>query len=193
MVYTFPPIYLDADIDKTDKGEITPNEENDSTSIEQVAVLEQVEETLSNEELYLEALNHQAQEHLFLKLGNKISHQIDEEIESAIVPHLELVLEQLYDQLGEERSQYLIISEGPSSGYGERIFNLYDTVQKQNIATFHVNRVKRPQSGYYFQFHYHLQQDNFEEHYPIGDVYWGEKIHPPQDGCPRRSNKRCLL
>jgi hypothetical protein len=174
-----PPIYVDADLDdSSDKGEVSPTNTNLSNVSEQVDLQEEEPIVENQNELYLEALTDQAKYQLMEKLGERIASGIDRELEEIVLPNMELVLDQLYDQVGKEQSQYLIVAEDPSSGYGERIFNLYDVDQKQDIATFHVKRVKRPQEGYYFQFHYHLANDNFEEHYTIADIYWGKNTPP---------------
>lgn len=175
-----PPIYVDADLDDSDKGEVSPgNNDLSDVSQQQVDVeLEGDSVVTDSNELYLEALTDQAKYQLMEKLGEKIASGIDYELEEVVLPNMELVLDQLYNQIGEQQSQYLVIAEDPASGYGERIFNLYDVDQKSDVATFHVKRVKRPQEGYYFQFHYHLAKDNFEEHYTIADIYWGKNTPP---------------
>ncbi|MFC4402141.1 YpjP family protein [Gracilibacillus xinjiangensis] len=175
-----PPIYVDADMDDSDKGEVSPSSNDLSRVSEQQVDVELQDPPVNefNNELYLGALTDQAKYQLMEKLGGKIASGIDLELEEVVLPNLESVLEQLYDQIGEKQSQYLVIAEDPASGYGERIFNLYDVDSKKDIATFHVKRVKRPQEGYFFQFHYHLANDNFEEHYTIADIYWGKNTPP---------------
>ncbi|UOQ49225.1 YpjP family protein [Gracilibacillus caseinilyticus] len=170
-----PPIYIDADMDK---GEVEPSEDQTKQLDDQV--VEDTNEVVleDSNQLYLQELDKQAEELVFEKLG-KISTKIDTELNQVVLPNLKAVLHDIYEQIGEEESQYLMIKEEPSAGYGERIFNLYDAKQKQNVAKFHVNRVKRPSDGYYFQFHYHLFNDQFEEHIPLAEVYWGKNT-PPQ-------------
>ncbi|MFC4386261.1 YpjP family protein [Gracilibacillus marinus] len=175
-----PPIYLDADINDTDKGEFSPDDNvlNENTSQVEVEYVEESSIVDSNEELYLEVLTDQAKYQIMEKLGQRIADRMDEELDTIVMPNLELVLNQMYEDFGLERSQYLVVAENPASGYGERIFNLYDVKEKSDIATFHVKQVKRPKEGYYFQFHYHLAKDNFEEHYTIADIYWGKNTPP---------------
>lgn len=113
-----------------------------------------------------------------VKLGDKIASKIEVPLTEEVLPNLELVLDQVFDMVGDEKSQFLVIREEPASGYGERIFNLYDMSNQENIAKFHVTRVKKPQDGHYFQFHYHLANDQYEEHFPIAEVHWGKNTPP---------------
>ncbi|SFL94396.1 YpjP-like protein [Gracilibacillus orientalis] len=175
-----PPIYIDADVD-VGKKDIEPSEDR-AKQIDE----EEIEDSITEKnlvledsnQLYLQELNQLAKKQMQAKLGAKISAKINNDVNQVVLPNLEMVLDELYEDIGEEKSQYLMIAEEPSAGYGERIFNLYNVKEKQNVAKFHVNRLKRPQDGYYFQFHYHLQDDQFEEHLPIGEVYWGRDTPP---------------
>ncbi|MDX8046399.1 YpjP family protein [Gracilibacillus sp. S3-1-1] len=174
-----PPIYIDADADvgkdigsSTDRAKPVEKDPIIGSLTEENVVLE------NSNQLYLRELNNLAKNQLQAKLGTKISAKIDTEVTHMVVPNLETVLEELYEEFGEAESQYLMIADEPSDGYGERIFNLYHSKEKENVAKFHVNRLKKPQDGYYFQFHYHLQDDQFEAHLPIAEVYWGKNTPP---------------
>ncbi|GAB2565916.1 YpjP family protein [Gracilibacillus alcaliphilus] len=174
-----PPIYIDADVDK---GTMEPNEDrakpvDSQTKEDSISQEDLVLEEDSNQ-LYLQALTQSAKERVQLKLGDKIGNQVKAEVEQIILPNLDQVLDAIYEEHGEEASQYLMIAEAPAGGYGERIFNLYNAQAKENVAKFHVNRLKKPQDGHYFQFHYHLKDDQFEEHFPIGEIYWGKDTPP---------------
>lgn len=175
-----PPISIDADIDKE---EVEPTEtDNKPVAESEVDVekpaLEEIAASQETDSLYLQELSQVAKEQVLTKIGTKIERKIDTELDEVILPNLEIVLDTLYEEIGLADSQYLIITETPSVGYGERIFNLHDVRTKQDIAKFHVNRVKKPHEGYYFQFHYHLQTDHFENHYPFGEIYWGKDTPP---------------
>lgn len=178
-----PPIYLDAESD-VDKGEVEPGEDQskqleqgvEDSSISKADVI--VPEETNH--LYLQELNNLAREQVLMKLGNKITTKINVDLDRVVLPNLEVVLDHLYEKIGEEESQFLMIAEEPSSGYGERIFNLHNIKEKQDVARFHVNRVRKPQDGYYFQFHYHLPNDQYEEHLPLADIYWGKDTPPPK-------------
>ena len=173
-----PPIHLDAEIDDVDKGEITPKEADFSERSTAIIEEEAPESTKSTNELYRESLVEVAKEQVMIKLGDKIASKIEVPLTEEVLPNLELVLDHVFDMVGEEQSQYLVISEEPAAGYGERIFNLYDMSKQENIAKFHVTRVKKPQDGHYFQFHYHLADDQYEEHFPIAEVHWGKNTPP---------------
>ncbi|WP_018932123.1 YpjP family protein [Gracilibacillus lacisalsi] len=175
-----PPIYINADVD-LGKKDIEPSEDQPKQVDE-----EEIEDSITEEnliledsnQLYLEELNHLAKEQVQAKLGTKISSKVNGDLNRTVLPNIETVLDELYKEIGDEESQYLMIADEPSGGYGERIFNLYHIKDKENVAKFHVNRLRRPQDGYYFQFHYHLRIDQFEEHFPIAEVYWGKDTPP---------------
>ncbi|ENH96316.1 hypothetical protein J416_11482 [Gracilibacillus halophilus YIM-C55.5] len=175
-----PPIHIDAELDKMDKGEVAPSDENssDTEEIQTAKSVEPLVVTTNSDDLYLQSLTEQAKQQLTVKLGDKITRRIDTDLQQTIFPNIELVLSELYEQVGKTNSQFLVIDEAPSSGYGERIFDLHDVKTNQDVARFHVNRVKQPQDGYYFQFHYHVFEDRFEEHYTIGNIYWGKNTPP---------------
>lgn len=173
-----PPIHINAEMDDLDKGEISPKESDYSDR--STAIIEDTEPELTKttNELYRDSLVEHAKEQVMVKLGDKISSKIEVPLTEEVLPNLELVLDQVFDMVGDEKSQYLVIREEPASGYGERIFNLYDMSNQENIAKFHVTRVKKPQDGHYFQFHYHLANDQYEEHFPIAEVHWGKNTPP---------------
>lgn len=173
-----PPFHLDADMEEVDKGEISPKTDDYTTNSPTIIDDDESDSIVSSNELYQEALIEMARERVMIKLGDKIASKIDMPLKEEVLPNLEVVIEQIFDKLGEEQSQYLVISEEPASGYGERIFNLYDQSKKENVAKFHVTRVKKPQDGHFFQFHYHLAEDQYEEHYPIAEVHWGKNTPP---------------
>ncbi|WP_163539456.1 YpjP family protein [Gracilibacillus sp. YIM 98692] len=173
-----PPIYLDADLEKVDKGEVAPN--NEDTPVSQATA--QIEAPLSVDQttnhLYLQSLNERAKQQVIEKLGERIASKMNEELEDVVLPNIESVLDHYYEEIGEKDSQFLMIAEEPSPGYGERIFNLHHAETKSDVARFHVNRLKRPNEGYYFQFHYHSKVDNYEQHNQIAEIYWGKNTPP---------------
>src|SRR5699024_12744030 len=91
-----------------------------------------------------------------------------------ILPEIENVITHMLTDM-EDEAPYIGITEKPSTGYGERIFNIYDYRTQRDIARFDVRRDNRPQDGYWFNFHYHLGDDNFEKHYEIGEIYRSEE------------------
>lgn len=128
---------------------------------------------------YLDSLLMKAQEQTITKLGPKIASQIEDEFTVNIFPVMEEILTTMIEDAGKDAAPYFAITESPSSGIGERIFNVYDERNKKDVAKFHVRRENRPLEGYWFNFHYHLFEDNFEKHYEIGDIYW-DKNTPPK-------------
>lgn len=128
---------------------------------------------------YVSLLTDKAHEQTITKLGPKIASQIEDEFTVSIMPAMEEVLTTVIAEAGEDAVPYYAITEHPSSGVGERIFNVYDARNKKDVAKFHVRREKRPLEGYWFNFHYHLSKDNFEKHYEIGEIYW-DKNTPPK-------------
>ncbi|GAE94955.1 hypothetical protein JCM21714_4156 [Gracilibacillus boraciitolerans JCM 21714] len=116
-----PPIYLDAESD-VDKGEVEPGEDQskqleqgvEDSSISKADVI--VPEETNH--LYLQELNNLAREQVLMKLGNKITTKINVDLDRVVLPNLEVVLDHLYEKIGEEESQFLMIAEEPSSGYG---------------------------------------------------------------------------
>ncbi|RCW73165.1 YpjP family protein [Saliterribacillus persicus] len=173
-----PPIYLDAEVDE---GDVAPSNENDlkTDSPENSSLYEQIQhEEIDTASLYLDTLTQKAIDQTYQKLGVKIGNEVKKDFTNEIVPNIETVLNYYYEEAGKVESQFFSITAEPSAGYGERIFHLHDQLTKMDIARFHVNRIKRPQDGYYFQFHYHVKEDGFEEHLPIGEIYWGKNMPP---------------
>lgn len=128
---------------------------------------------------YINVLLTKAQEQTMTKLGPKIASQIEDEFTVNILPVMEDVLANMVEEAGEDTAPYYSISEDPASGFGERIFNVYDERNQKDEAKFHVRREHRPLEGYWFNFHYHISKDNFEEHHEIGEIYW-DKNTPPK-------------
>lgn len=123
-------------------------------------------------------LTEKAKEQALEKLGPRIVNQLEGEFTEVILPKIEDELQDIFAAAGEEKIPYYEITENPSTGYGERIFNVYDHHLQENVAKFHIRRVHRPLEGYWFNFHYHLQKDGFETHYDIGDIYWDKNMPP---------------
>lgn len=128
---------------------------------------------------YTSVITAKAREQMITKLGPKILNQVEDDLMSTILPNTEDVLALILAEAGEEDSIYFEITEHPTTGYGEKIFTIYDYRTTQEIARFDVRRDNRPDDGYWFNFHYHLSKDNFEKHYEIGEIYW-DKNTPPK-------------
>lgn len=167
-----PPALVDAN----------ESDENDtfipSHSANGVAVAELPEQTVV-EPTIIEQLTDKAIIQTKAKLGDRILHQVDDEFTAVILPKIEEVLESLFSDVDDTELATFQITENPAQGYGERIFNIYNYTANKTVAKFHVRRDYRPLEGYWFNFHYHLADDQFEKHYAIGDIFW-DKNTPPK-------------
>ncbi|QKS70385.1 YpjP family protein [Paenalkalicoccus suaedae] len=137
------------------------------------------EETLWSIDEYVDEMTTLAREQTFAKLGPKIVDRVEDEILTEILPQIEDVITTLYEQADDDLIPNYTITEATSSGYGEKIFHIYDQHAEKDVIRFHVRRDMKPKQGYWFNFHYHLSDDGFEEHHPIGEVYW-DKNTPPK-------------
>ncbi|MGP4077986.1 YpjP family protein [Halobacillus sp. K22] len=175
-----PPTELAAEsADKEMTSEDSSEEKELSLSIEDIPdSVESSTESEKPDEEPFDVIMAQAKEQTITKMGPKILEKIDAEMTEEILPKIEEVVEMLLTQADEE-APYYEITEQLSPGYGEKIFNLYNYRTNEETARFHVRRDKRPGEGYWFNFHYHLSEDNFAKHHFIGEIYW-EKNTPPK-------------
>ncbi|WP_100400014.1 YpjP family protein [Bacillus sp. FJAT-44742] len=180
-----PPTYLDSSSSASAKEEKSGSDEQhySAAEIEEYSeiIAQDYEENIEvlDDEHFIDIIVEQAKEQSVKKLGPKILKQVEADFMTDILPSIENVLKDLVEEAGMEESKSYVITEEPSQGSGEKIFNVYDDKNKKDIAKFHVRRDLRPKEGYWFNFHYHLHEDNFEEHHQIGDVYW-DKNTPPK-------------
>nr|WP_249310338.1 YpjP family protein [Bacillus sp. FJAT-49736] len=121
----------------------------------------------------------EAEKQSFEKFGEKIGPVIEDEFRQVIMPNIQRAIEMTVKEYPEERLEALAISEKPSGGIGEKIFHIYDANTNEDIIRFHVRRDHPPMDGYYFDFHYHVQFDNYQKHYALGTIYW-DKNTPPK-------------
>ncbi|WP_226580366.1 YpjP family protein [Halobacillus litoralis] len=174
-----PPTQLDTDA--AEKKELSEHNHYSQSTIS--PEVEEFPEVLSDEPLQTDGLidsfTEQARAQTVAKMGPRILDKVDEDLTTSILPKMEEALDEILSSAGEGQVPYYEITEEPASGYGERIFNIYNHLTNEEVARFHVRRDKRPGEGYWFNFHYHLQDDNFMKHHQIGDVYW-EKNTPPK-------------
>jgi YpjP-like protein len=179
-VFTFglvsPPDYLYIDDVKADKPE-------KQSYIEDVAIPYSEETSysysppLSKEDFVTNALA-EAESQSFQKFGTKISPVIEEEFREAILPKIEEALTEVSEQADEGELSNLGITESPSGGYGEKIFNVYNRETGEDVIRFHVRRDHPPKDGYWFNFHYHTSEDGFQKHYDLGKIYWNQNMPP---------------
>jgi len=132
----------------------------------------------SNHTQDLDSILFAAKEQAYIKFGSRIAPVITDEFETKIYPKLEEVIELTFSRHNAEATNYLAISHQPSGEYNEKIFNISDGTSGKDLIRFHVRTEKRPQEGYYYNFHYHTAEDNFVTHHSIGDIYWSKNTPP---------------
>ncbi|MFJ8511384.1 YpjP family protein [Lysinibacillus xylanilyticus] len=120
-----------------------------------------------------------AKEQSYIKFGTKIGPKISNEFDSIIFPKMEEAIAMTVAGLDDTSLASLTISEKPSGNYGEKIFNITNNESGKDLIRFHVRTEKRPQDGFYYNFHYHSAEDDFMAHNNLGDIYW-EKNTPPK-------------
>jgi len=178
MMFGFyvPPTSMNPEANaEKDSNFSTPTlNENELTNI-----IEDSTETYEvNEASPTDVLINKAREMTLYKLGPKITSKVEDDLLIEVLPQMEKVVEEILLETDEDLIPYFEITENPSTGEGERIFNLYNNLTNGEVAMFHVRRDKKPLEGYWFNFHYHLNDDGFETHHPISEVYW-DKNTPP--------------
>lgn len=166
----YTPTYL---ITGEDNNEVVSPE---GSNQENLAVDDTTETSVYEDTDPFRTLTEKAKEQSFTKFGPKISEKVEDEFNQIILPNIERALASI---IKDDNASYFSITEQPASGYGERIFNVHNEMTKEDIAKFHVRRDNRPHDGYWFNFHYHLKEDNFETHHTLGEIYW-DKNTPPK-------------
>ncbi|WP_101846246.1 YpjP family protein [Halobacillus sp. Marseille-P3879] len=131
------------------------------------------------EDDYVHNITEKAKEQMVSKMGPRIINKVEADFERDILPKMTAVIDEILSEAGEEKVPYYEITEELTPGYGEKIFTLYDARTKEEIARFDVRRDNRPGEGYWFNFHYHLSEDQFESHHSLGEIYW-DKNTPPK-------------
>nr|WP_239454462.1 YpjP family protein [Bacillus suaedaesalsae] len=134
-------------------------------------------ETYDKEHFTLYAIQ-KAEEQSVKKFGPIIEETIGDEFREVILPKMEEVIMTLSDELEKNQLQHLVISNKPTGGVSEKIFHIYDSRSGKDIIRFHVRRDHPPLEGYYFNFHYHTYQDQFQSHYELGSIYWSKDTPP---------------
>ncbi|MBS4215949.1 YpjP family protein [Neobacillus rhizophilus] len=136
------------------------------------------EETKFNRERFIREMILQAETQSYQKFGQKIKPVIENEFRDLILPNMEAAIEQTALQFPEEDLKNLVITEEPGAGYSEKIFHIKNSQTGKDILRFHVRRDMPPQSGYWFNFHYHTFKDNFQTHHNLGAIYWAKNTPP---------------
>ncbi|MEC3883270.1 hypothetical protein GLW00_04525 [Halobacillus litoralis] len=176
-----PPMQIDTDA--ADKKELSADrhvqETPHSTKTEELHIAPPSSAAPLTTDDWIETITEQAKTQTLTKMGPRIIEKVDEDMTTTILPKIEEVMGEILTSADENEVPYYEITEDPSPGYGERIFNIHNKHTDEEVARFHVRRDKRPGEGYWFNFHYHLQEDNFMKHHELGEIYW-EKNTPPK-------------
>lgn len=180
-----PPISFspNADENKTNVSAKSTESEHEQHVAPETFDDEIVSATLASKEqvhseFLINEMTERAKVQTFTKLGPRIASEVTDEVTTEILPEMEEVIRTILLEMDEDEVTYYEITEKPTDGYGEKIFNIYDYRTKEDVALFHVRRDNRPLDGYWFNFHYHLSSDNFEKHHEIGNIYWDKNIPP---------------
>ncbi|CEG27564.1 YpjP family protein [Bacillus sp. B-jedd] len=135
-------------------------------------------EALPDRDTMIENMVKLAKDRSYEKFGTKIKPVIENEFEQIILPKIESAITETAMQFPDEDLAALAISEQPGGGRSEKIFNIKDSRTGKHIIRFHVRRDNPPQSGYWFNFHYHTFDDNFTNHHELGSIYWDKNMPP---------------
>lgn len=173
-----PPLALDVDADENKDALASNPESFNDAGLTVTEAIENEPLPDNDENYFIQTLTEKAKEQTITKLGPRITEKIDDDFFHDILHNMEDVVQTILADAKEEDAQYIGITEHPSNGFGEKIFNIYDYRTHKDIARFHVRRDNRPLEGYWFNFHYHLSNDGFEEHHEIGEVYWDKNVPP---------------
>ncbi|MFC7394428.1 YpjP family protein [Scopulibacillus cellulosilyticus] len=113
------------------------------------------------------------------KFGPVIGKQIGDTYQNDIAPKFgHAVASMVEKNKNENLLRHLEVSNDPAGGTGERILHFYDSRNGKEWIKFHVRRDHPPKEGYWFNFHYHTNEDNFQVHHELGKIYW-DKNTPP--------------
>lgn len=173
-----PPLSLDVDAEENKDALASNPDSFDGATLTVTEIAEDEIIPDNDEDYFIETLTEKAKEQTITKLGPRIAEQIDNEFFDDILHNMEDVVQSVLVDAGEDASEYIGITEHPSKGFGEKIFNIYDYRTHKDVARFHVRRDNRPLEGYWFNFHYHLSNDGFEEHHVIGEIFWDKNVPP---------------
>ena len=136
----------------------------------------QLDELIVDEEIDpVSLLINEAKNQSYIKFGTKIAPVIANEFDEIIFPKMSEAIEMQAQKLGSN----LNITQMPSGGYKEKIFNVVNAETGKDVMRFHVRIENRPFEGHYYNFHYHLEEDKFTKHYDLGEIFWS-KNQPPQ-------------
>ncbi len=160
--------------EKEGSKEVGPSIESDEQLIEFAEETIETEDEFPLEDVFIV----KARELSYEKFGSKIAPVISSEFEENVFPKIDEAIRETLNSSSDVHKHQLAMSQKPAGDYSEKIFNLYDEMDKKDLIRFHVRTDKRPQEGYYFNFHYHKADDNYMKHYSLGDIYWSKDTPP---------------
>ncbi len=131
------------------------------------------------EEQFTAYMTYQAKVQAQKKFGPVIGARVGDEYDQVILPKFEQVLTHFSRDADETLLRHVEVTSNPAPGLGEKIYHLYDVRNGEDVVRFHVRREKPPQDGYWFSFHYHKREDQFQHHHELGKIYW-DKNTPPR-------------
>ncbi|GAQ18247.1 protein YpjP [Oceanobacillus picturae] len=173
-----PPAFLNADESKDDISAKTDIKEDISTSVAEADSPLEEESQEDKSVSFVQSMTSDAKVQTMKKLGPKISSQIDPVFLDTILFGVEEAVTKTLATVDESDYPFIGITDQPTDGWGEKIFNLYDVRTDKALAKFHVRRDNRPMEGYWFNFHYHVSNDRFETHREIGEIFWSKNVPP---------------
>lgn len=167
-------IWANFDEERGIKSALDRQDDNQISSayqLDDILIAEQPQPTIDT---FVEAAKEQA----YLKFGTRIGPVIEDEFETKIFPKIGEAIAMTVDRLGHDTLTNLSITEKPSGEYSEKIFHIVDKDAKKDVIRFHVRTENRPFEGFYYNFHYHTFEDNYQTHYDLGDIYWSKNTPP---------------
>ena len=172
-----PPNHLIWEHLLENKSPLKSIQSNENTiDFEQVTLKDST--NLVDEPNLIDYIANNAKEQSYIKFGNRIGPVIQDEFDDVIFPKIQEVIDTTISKVDPDKARNLVISEQPSGEYHEKIFHIYNNDSKKDVIRFHVRTDKKPLDGFFFNFHYHLEEDNYSKHYALGEIYWSKNTPP---------------
>lgn len=172
-----PPDHLIWEHLLENKSPLKSIQSNENTiDFEQVTLKDST--NLVDEPNLIDYIANNAKEQSYIKFGNRIGPVIQDEFDDVIFPKIQEVIDTTISKVDPDKARDLVISEQPSGEYHEKIFHIYNNDSKKDVIRFHVRTDKKPLDGFFFNFHYHLEEDNYSKHYALGEIYWSKNTPP---------------
>ncbi|MED3646019.1 YpjP family protein [Halalkalibacterium halodurans] len=128
--------------------------------------------------LFADGIIEEAYEQSLKKFGPVIARKIGSMYEEKILPEFKHAIVDAVAGMPVDDLNDLKVSDDPASGQGEKIVHLYHQKTGNDLLRLHVRRDQPPKQGYWFNFHYHSYEDQFQSHRELGTVFWGKNMPP---------------